>query len=625
MIDLSNSLEYLQIKERYQFIKKQLEHLITTDLLMSLTSILPSLIAYIQNPTLTILCLNNNCINVEKVSKIKSLISTPEVLERKINTLKGEIAKNYNLMYSILNYSFAPFIFQLDYETEELKKHRFYIHPNEDARLKLSRINRRKAEEAYIANQFDDAIRLFKDAEEKNESDFLSQYQLGLIFFFEKSDYNEAHQYFKKAIKFSQGKSNIIYILSSVFLALLLRIYGIVKENINFIEEASNILTSLYNTNNSNIMVAYALAQTNAILSEKFSNYSSITKDLIQKIVSNNDFIIFQMCHDVAFNNYLSNLEVIVNEINLATKNNIFDMFKKIDEIIQRISQLNKYNPNPSRLATIKSEYKELQNKINNVRTFFEFKEIENSTKINLENFISFFNETNENRMYFELKEVAEEIVKKLHKNEQEILKPLISIETELKQKIIELDKLETSYPTETEEKIIKKKVVVNDKLTLMDKKILASPGWKNMKIFFVIKAVLGCFFSLIISVSIICFFLLFKSEIQPITYVIITIFVLFTPLYGAIGGEVYYFNIENKRRKLIEKIDKLEKLYEVKKNQTNEEIHKLKEKYSIELAEKTNLTFEQAFKVLEAVINNNVEQIKNIIFRKDNTNPSYM
>lgn len=610
--NLNQSNEYQQIKERQQFINKTIGSSSSSDLLSSVASVVPPFLASIQKPGVSMLSSKDSSENQTRREAIISALFTPQFLESMTASLKNDIARDYGLLYALSNYSFAPLIFQLDCETEELKKYRSVNQPNEDARFKVARINRRKAEESYRSGQIDEAIRQFRESEEKNESDYTMLYQLGLIYFFEKADYNESCNYFKKAAKYAQNKSSIIYLCSTIFFALLLRLFGSATNNSSLLEEAYSALMQVYNANSQSIMLNYALAQACAALASK-SGYAPTAKDLIKRLIKGNEITALQMTYDVSFSSFLPQIGEVINALSGETKSSAIDNFKQIDEAVERISHMSKYMGSSTRLAAIRNEYRELQARIN-APNYFELKDVEVQAKKLMENFQSLFQEVNENRAYFELREISESIVKDFKSDEEEARKPLISLEADLKAARADLDRLEKTYPPDREEQFIKKNVVIKGKVEVVEQKIEASISWKKQRGFLFLKSIIGCFFAILVVLMIVCVFIFLNAEIKPVTYVMISVFLLFTPLYGTIGGEVFYYNVEMKRKKFHDRAEKLEKLIEIKRPRVEEEIQKLKEKHAAVLAEKTKLSADRAMTILEACIKGNYEQIKRFL-----------
>ncbi len=606
---LNESIEYLQIKEKYQFINKSIYSSSGPDVLASVAAITPVFISNISKPGMALIAAHSTPEAHAKRAAICQILFTPQFLDSKASLFKAEVLRNYNLLYSISNYSFAPLLFQMDCETEELKKFRYISQPNEDPRLKMSRILRRKAEESYRNGQWDEAVRQFNESDEKNESDYTTHYQLGLIYFFEKADYNEACNSFKKAAKLSQNKSSVVFICSTVFFGLLLRLFATVTRSQNLLEESYSALTQAYNLDNQNPMANYALAQSCAALAQK-SNFAMSAKDLIKRLIKTNEFTALQMVYDVAFDAFLPQIEEAVVSLVNEMKNSSIDSFKEIDDSIDRISQMSKYLGNAPKLAAIKNEYRALQDRISNVN-YFEMKDIQHHSKRILEEFQAIFQEVNENRAYYQIREAAEEVIKDYKGEEDSIRAPLLSLEADLKAAVTEFEKLEKTYSPDREEQIIKKKVVIKGKVETVEQKVEASVSWKKQKIYLFIKSLIGCIFAVMVVVAVICLFMFMKVEIKPVSYVMFVIFMLFTPLYGSIGGEVYYINIETRRRRLHEKVEKLEKLIEVKKPRVEEDIVKLKEKYAKTLSEKTKLAFNASLQIVEVSLKGNFEQIK--------------
>lgn len=606
---LNESIEYMQIKDRQQFINKSIHNSSASDVLNSISSIIPVFVSNIQRFGLALVSAPGSAENQIKRDALFKSLFTQQFLDNKAAIIKTEITRDYEFLYSLSNYCFAQYIFLLDCESEKLKKYRSLSQPNEDSRLKMARILRRKGEESYKNGQIEEAIRQFLESNEKNEIDYTTHYQLGLIYFFEKADYNESCNYFKKAAKYSQNKCNAIYIPSTIFFGLLLRMYAAVNHNANLLEESYNAAAQAYNADNQSLMCNYALAQACASLASK-SGCAQTAKDIIKKLIKSNEFMALQIIYDVAFDDFLPVIDDAVNSLINETKNSAIDTFKEIDESIDRISKLSKYLSNAPKLAAIKNECRLLQNRISSVN-YFEIKDIETRSKKILESSQALFQEVNENRAYYHVRETAEEAVKEYKTEEDNAKLPLISLEKDLKKAIIEFDKLEKTYPTDREEGIIKKKIVVKGKIEIVEQKVSASTNWRKQKIFLFIKSFIGCLFSVIVIVSVVCMFMFAKIEIMPVSYFLFFVFFLFTPLYGSIGGEVYYYNVETKRKKLYEKVEKLEKLIEIKKPCVEEDIEKLKEKYAKLLSEKAKISHNAALQVLEVSIKGNFEQIK--------------
>ncbi len=606
---LNESNEYLQIKERLQFINKAIYNSSGSDILNSISSIAPTFINNIPRPGVALIASGASNENQLKRDNLVKILLTPQFLDSKAASFKADVLRDYHQLYSISNYCFAYHIFILDCENEDLKKYRSLNQPNEDSRLKMARILRRKAEESYKNGQIDEALRQFLESEEKNETDYTTLYQLGLIYFFEKADYNEACNYFKKASKTAYNKSKNIFVSSNLFFGLLLRIYAAVNHNSNMLEESYNAIAQAYNADNHSLMSNYALAQCCAALSSK-SNYHQTAKEIIKKLIKTNEFTALQMIYDVAFDGYLNIIGDAVDSLIKETKNSAIDIFKDIDDSIDRISQMSKYLTNAPRLAANKNEYRLQQDRINNTN-YFEIKDVEIRSKNILNSFQAIFQEINENRVYYQVREIAESIVKEYKIEENNIKTPLISLEEDLKKAVAEFDKLEKTYPPDREEGIIKKKVFVKGKIDTIEQKVNASVSWRKQKIYIFIKSLIGCLFAVTVIISVICVFMFLQIEIMPVSYFMFFIFLIFTPLYGNIGGEIYYYNIETKRKKMHEKVEKLEKLIEIKKPRVDEDIEKSKAKYAGAIAEKAKISPLVAAQVLEVSIKGNFEQIK--------------
>lgn len=610
--NLNESNEYLQIKEKQQSIYRSVSSSSSSDILSSIAAIIPAFVSNIQKSGISMLSSAGPAESQAKRESITNALFTPQFLETRAAALKNDVTRDYGLLYSLSNYSFSPFIFQIDCETEELKKFRSLNQPNEDSRFKISRINRRKAEESYRNGQFDEAIRQFKESEEKNDTDYTTQYQLGLIYFFEKADYNEACTYFKKAARFSQNKSPIIFLCSTVYFALLLRLFGTCTRNASLLDEAHAALMNIYNANSNSPFINYALVQSCVSISSR-SGYASTARDLVKRLIKTNEFTALQMVYDAALDSFLPQIGEVITDLIIEAKNSAADIFKQIEESVERVTHMSKYMGNSTKLAAVKNEYRQLQGRLN-IANYFELKDVESQAKKILESFQALFREVNENRAYFELREIAEAALKEFRSDEIDIKKPLASLEDDLKAAGAELEKLEKTYPPDREEQYIKKNVVIKGKVEVIEQKVEASVSWKKQKVFLFLKSIIGCLFALLVVMVIICIFLFLKMEISVVTYMVIAIFLLFTPLYGTIGGEVFYFNVEMKRKKFIEKIDKFTKMIEIKRPRVEEDIQKLKEKYAAVISEKSKLSKDTSMQILEASIRGNFEQIKRFL-----------
>ena len=610
--NLNESNEYLQIKERQQSIYRSVSSSSSSDILSSIAAMIPAFVGNIQKSGISLLSSAGPAESQAKRDSITNALFTPQFLETRAAALKNDVTRDYSLLYSLSNYSFSPFIFQLDCETEELKKFRLVNQPNEDSRFKISRINRRKAEESYRNGQFDEAIRQFKESEEKNDTDYTTQYQLGLIYFFEKADYNEACNYFKKAAKFSQNKSAIIFLCSTVYFALLLRLFGTCRSNAGLLDEAHSALMKIYNANSNSPMINYALVQSCVSIASR-SGHASTARDLVKRLIKTNEFTALQMVYDAALDSFLPQIGDVITDLIIESKNSAADIFKQIEESVERVTHMSKYMGNSTKLAAVKNEYRQLQGRLN-IANYFEIKDVESQAQKILESFQALFREVNENRAYFELREIAEAALKDFRSDESDLKKPLASLEDDLKAAGAELEKLEKTYPPDREEQYIKKNVVIKGKVEVIEQKVEASVSWRKQKVFLFLKSIIGCLFALLVVMVITCIFLFLKMEISVVTYMVIAIFLLFTPLYGTIGGEVFYYNVEMKRKKFIEKIDKFAKLIEIKRPRVEEEIQKLKEIYAASISEKSKLSKDSSMQILEASIKGNFEQIKRFL-----------
>lgn len=529
-------------------------------------------------------------------------VITSENLEGIIGEVSSSVAKNVVNACTIANFSFAEYLFWIECEGPELKKFRMGAGA-EDSSVKLARTIRRRAEESYKQGSVTEAIKLFKEADEKFSGDFTVHYQLGLINFFEKADYPAALDYFRKASKYSQNKSKHVFINSMIFTGLLLRLCAHASSDANMYSESYQAIVQAYNSDPSNIFSIYALVQANTFNAASKKESLNLLKDLVKR----EKFFNIQIIYDRAFDPLLDDIEALYDSLLGDATNIVSQNFTKIDELLENLSKSVKFMTIPAKLAALKKDYEEIK-KMADRRNCFDVIAANEKSGAVLTSLNDFAEEVKKNKAYFEIRDLIETLAKRFNEEYKESIKAHTKKEekyAELKAGLAEVNK---SYPVAEPERTVKKKNSDAEEV------IPATVGWVHGKMFVAIKFISGCFAFTFVLAGIFIAYLFMREQFEQRIWVLVCLVVLnlfFIPVYGSIMAEIYYVFIENKRKNLLHSIARLEREIELNKNRINEYDKNLREKYSNMVLEQIKVSKFTASQMLDAGIEGSFEKIK--------------
>ncbi len=551
--------------------------------------------------------LNKEILFINKKKEIISLLLRPELVNSALNEFNVKLSKNIYSIYAISNFAFADYIFRYECETDELKK--FRIGANEDPQATLVRNIRRKAEEAYKNNKFDEAISFFNEANLKYQADFTVYYQLGLIYFFEKANFKSSMECFRLASKYSHNKYNLTFIHSMVFTGLLLKLYAVHHKDVDMLNEAYQAIYQAYAADTGYCFSKYALAQCTAAMGSR-NDLIAQANSLIKNLVMSEKLFAIQIIHDQAFNSYTDELDKLFKNLYNELAGNMTRLFEKIDIALELVSNNQQYLTIPAKVASIKIEYKKITEQISSKKTFFDIDAFYGfATHISNE-LEDLAKEIERNKKYSETRAIVEAAVKNYREDFLELTKHYIEVDNKfalLKEQYIKLD---SYYPNPEFDEFMASLLNTHDYIPNLEKKI-----WRESGLFVLIKIISGGFTFLLLVLVVIVLSTLFAKGIASffgITGVLTAL--VFMPLYSTVFAEIFFNVIEIKRRNLISDIKKLKVEIDVNKIKTNEIEKKISAKYITLIAEQTHLSSFTSEKMFEACLAGNFEQIKALI-----------
>ncbi len=548
----------------------------------------------------------------EKRAVILKLVMKPEQMENAISEFVSELNKSLNKLVAVSNYAFAEFIFWNDCElAADLKKYRSTT--IEDMQAKSAKLIRKQAEESYRGNWIDDAIKKFKDSEAKYGMDCTVHYQLGLIYFFEKSDHALAIEYFKKAAKYAQDKCNPVFVSSMIFIGLILRLIANVTKKNEFYAESYQAIAQAYGIDPNNSFTKYALAQINAAMLGKSGAAEESAKQL-KELVQKDKLFAIQSIYDRAFEGYLTNLENFYKDTISNATALCQETFKKIEELLAQITKSTQYMAIPSKVTGLKNDFDSLTTQLNNI-SYFETVDIDAKSKVVLNTAQELNNEITKNKTYFELKSFVQDLTLKYNEEANEALKPYIKADEQREVLLKQLEELNKKHPEAEPEKRIE-----NPKKKGEEEYIPPKPGWETSGYFKFIRLLIGCFCFFLVLPVILIFLIVTMGGMDKVTdqplipMVLLFLNLVMILLYQYVGGEVYYMYVENKRKGIKSSITKLEKNAENNKSRVNEIDKKIRDKYTQQIIDKFKVSQFSAEQMLDAGIEGTLEKIKNFI-----------
>jgi len=596
---LEYSVEYNQIKERRRLAKSALNA--SGDYAASLAGIAASTIKQLTSEKLP----HDNAIELlSRRNELFAKVVTTESLDQIVTEVGSCVAKNPVNICNISNYSCAEYLFWIECESADLKKYRTGT-GTEDSNIRLARTIRRRGEECYKAGSINEAIKIFKEADEKYPGDFTVHYQLGLIYFFEKPDFPIALEYFRKASKYSQNKSKQVFINSMVFTGLLLRLAGQASNDANMLNEAYQAIVQAYNSDPSYIFSIYSLVQANTFINGGASKKDSL--NLLKDLIKREKYFTLQIIYDRAFDHIMDDIEGLYDSLLGDATNLAAQMFEKIDEALAELSKSVKFMTIPAKLTNIKKEYEEIKKLIDKKNCFDVIIANDRATAV-LNSINDFLAEVKKNKAYFEVRDLIETLAKRFSEEFKDAVKSFSKVEekcNELKSSLAEINK---NYPIAEPEKTIKKKNSDVEEI------IPAAPGWRFGRMFLAIKFISGCFAFTFVCALIFAVYLFMGFEMNWVPFVLGILNMCFIPIYGSIFAEIYYVMTENRRKNIQNSVTKLEKKIELNKTQVNEIDKGLRDKYANMVIDQIKVSKFTAAQMLDAGIDGSFEKIKTLM-----------
>jgi len=535
-----------------------------------------------------------------KRAELLNLAARHETLEDAVEKFRHDYNKSIYALHAISNYGFIDQIFIYECE-KELKEYRGGGEAlNEDAKIRTARIMRRKAEETLRNGQPEEAIKIFRQAEEKNPHDFTVQYQAGLLDFFDLADAEEALGFFRKTCKYSHGKSTISFVHGMVFTGLLTRISAAETNNVSMFEEAYNAVIQGYNFDPKYNFSIYALIQCMITLAYKKENYILDARNLLKDLIKKEKFYAIQAIYDPAFDNFLDDMKGIYSELIKEMSEETFEILREVGETMDRLGKQSKFISIPEKITGFKAELNILINELN-YKNIFDILKVREEGKKLLEKVQDIFQDISKNKVYFELRETVEASVIAFNEDMKETMNHLNSLEFDCSAAKKQLAELNKTYPSGNDE---------NEEAA----EGISHSNWHNGTLFLIIKGITGCGFSVLTVASFLGFYAALGIEMTWITLVFSLLIFLLTPVCGTIAAEAYYIMIENKRKNLQYKVKKLEKSIELRKPHVEETKLKTKSNYTKALTEKMKITLPMAEQIFDACLEGNPEKIKKII-----------
>jgi len=541
----------------------------------------------------------------EKRREHMSVITRPELIEAELLNFKSKVAKSLYSVFAISNYAFAETVFWLECETEELKKYRS-TQAHEEAHITQSKKSRRKAEDEYKNRQIDEAVAEFMEAESKNPQDFTIHYQMALIFFFEKADYNNAMFWFRKASKNAYNRSTHIFVHSMVFLGLILRLRAHHQKNLELFSEAYQALAQAYNLDSGYSFSRYAMAQCMAHMTDRAEIFNQ-AKVILKDLIKTEKLFALQLLYDVSFDMFLDQIGELYKNLSAEAESFIKNLFEKIEHSFEYLNNSRANLPVPNQLGGFENIYQKYLEQFAN-KNYFEMVDLMTRIVLTLDELQQMIVETDKNKKFAEIKDIVEKIMSKYNEEIKLVMDPMIKAESRYNISKEELQKLNSSYPEPDFSLVSGKKISDSD-----DDGELHKSGWRDSGLFTIIKIISGSVIFMMVFLFIIIVSLFIESSIL---FIILCGFLnmLLIPLYGATCGEIFYNVIENRRRTIKNSIDSARNEMNSIRMRVDEAGNKISEKYVKFIAESTRLSAFTSEKIFEAAVEGHYEKIKSLI-----------
>ncbi len=608
---LEDSIEYRQIKSVYRIVENVFnsgDNGFTAQASRAFQVIISQLEREIEVISRTSV-LNNESALLYGRRELLSTFVNQQSIDPVCKEFNLKLSKNIDRVNAAANYSFAKRVLWQDFESNEDFKPFHAGSPDESPEAKLARHNRKKAEDYYKNGNIENALIGFISAEEKHYGDFLSCYQLGLIYFFEKSEYESALNYFKKAAKYSQPRLKKIYTLSLLFCGLIYRLTAACGNTSDY-QQAISFLKQAYEADPENSYAIYGYAQGLAS-SPSYTAELQQTMSLMLDLVKNDNIFLIQMIYDRAFDNLLEEIDILYNGVYNEAQSVVNELVEKIDDYLQRLTADSSYSVIPSKIAAIKSDNRDIKTAVEENKSYFNLLAMRHKAEALMESLQTVIKEVSENKHFSDFKFFLENLASKCSSElNNDVLKPFIAAQKDFDKKINELIHLNKVYPALDTETFLGN----YKKTSIGENDPLPSEDWRKNKIYSLIKGVTGCFIFMIFFTLLLGYSFLYYFELPGFLKALLIGNIFMGPIYGIICGKIYYSFIEGKRYNLIEKIKKLDDFIYAGEKKKLDLISETKRKYIKMIIENKNVTTSIAEQILDLCLEGKYEKIKTLI-----------
>lgn len=595
---LSESAEYKRIKEIRDFVTKQTD-LDMAPQIKSMANLAAGVIRSYCKPVPTASINKKNEEEADIVAKqndIYDAVVSPETTEERIAAFCSSVLRNPSELSAAANLAFSELLFLIECEQPETKKFRLGGAANEDAKVKLARITRRKAEEALKSSLFDEAIKQLRDADEKYEFDFTVSYQLGLLYFFEKAHYEDAMTFFTKAYKAALNKSRPFMVASLAFMSLLQRLkYEATREN-PLITEAYLAAQQAWNSDHESNFALYTLIQSSIHFNAEGDRKGEAIK-LMKELFFRQKIYALQMICDPAFARFTGEVGGVCANIIEETNNTIADLFRGIEDNFEKLAGAIKFVSVPSKVAALRNGFNELSSKFTS-KKMFDLLEVVGDTQTLHGSLAELYTEVNTNRMFYEVKSSIVSISDEYKREMEETGASFTRLEDELARTTAKLEQLNAKYPAG--------KVDASGDIVEL--------AWFQHTGFMLYNFSIGFLTSCFLIGILVLAYIAFGLEFTWITYCLYGFIMLMLPLFSKICGEISYYSVENRRKGFQDEYKKLMNAIEAKRPMHDEDMKKVTHNYSALIAERHRIPFALSEKLLECAAGGNYDQIKSML-----------
>ena len=476
-----------------------------------------------------------------------------------------------------------------------------YRSPESADAIKAS-LERKKAEELYKKWRCDEAADLFKKAIEIYPSDFTVTFQLGLINFFEKADWQSSLECFKKSEELARDASPRFRCYSLCFSALITRLKALSESDAELAKNAGGLATTAVDAMPALIFPKYALLQTQSSLRHLNAENKSAIGD-VKKIIDADHNMIIPIALDHAFDHFIDELS---GSFVLKYDEKFKTCLELIKDVCSELASLPKKMESPAETAqafNLQKEFKAVCERFKRCKTFMEISETTKRLKKIKEccDSIKLANQTLE--LFKRIKTYACKLDEEYKKDFSDRLAPYH--EAQVRQKNI----------LKTIENIYEKNFIASDEqCSDVNKFKKYKNSLRN------INAI-----SQFRSLCPLCVFLLMQAVITGLwlfaalypfaVFVLISAINAFlVPLYILAATEAYYYFLDKKIDTLKKELAQIELKLTFAQSQPDEEAIKARAKYSRLIAQKFSISTLDATNIFESTIAGDFEKIKAIV-----------